>query len=225
MGNKNSTNVYKGIEERKYYNVLRICAKTPERLQVRGRVPYYPLHFACMHCAPLFIIEAIINAAPEIAITQDLSRNYPLHYACWNGAHVDVIRLLLETAPSTARAMSATGNTPLMCGCFGRTLSTEAIILVIRAFPGALTVQNCNFRTPIEEVLNMENFPRKQEYLEALIHSPSYYESHASEPINDIPTYNPIKENNLTKYNSLPSEVEFETSYKSEETKHIDECF
>jgi len=223
MGNKNSTNVYKGIEERKYYNVLKICAKTPERLQDRGRVPYYPLHFACMHCAPLFIIESIIHAAPEIARTKDLSRNYPLHYACWNGAHVDVIRLLLETAPSTARAMSASGNTPLMCACFGRTLSIEAIVLVLRAFPGALTVQNCNFRTPIEEVLDMENFPGKQEYLEALIRPPSYYELHTSEPIDDIPTYNLIQENNLAENNSLPSEIELERSCKSEETKRIDE--
>mmetsp|Transcript_29128 Transcript_29128/g.84672 ORF Transcript_29128/g.84672 Transcript_29128/m.84672 type:complete len:418 (+) Transcript_29128:76-1329(+) len=56
-----------------------------------------PLHRACMHGAPAYVIEALLRANPKAARTAESAfHRLPIHLACRSGsAQVDTIRLLL----------------------------------------------------------------------------------------------------------------------------------
>jgi len=150
--------------------------RKPNLARKMGGYPYYPLHMACMHSAPKYVIDALLEAAPEIAMTLDKSRNLPLHYACWNGGTDEVIVKLLHVAPKAARKMSFVGNLPLHCAIIGQALTPEALELLIRAFPKAMTVHNSNLKTPLEILQKSPSFAYKQRYLNLLQKPASYWD-------------------------------------------------
>eukprot|EP00814_Leptocylindrus_danicus_P001776 CAMPEP_0116013410 /NCGR_PEP_ID=MMETSP0321-20121206/5711_1 /TAXON_ID=163516 /ORGANISM="Leptocylindrus danicus var. danicus, Strain B650" /LENGTH=301 /DNA_ID=CAMNT_0003482957 /DNA_START=194 /DNA_END=1099 /DNA_ORIENTATION=- len=156
-----------------------------------GGYPYYPLHMACMHSAPKFVIDALLEAAPEIAMTLDKTRNLPLHYACWNGVTDEVIVKLLVAAPKAARQMSFVGNLPLHCAIIGQSLTPESLELLIRTFPKALTVQNSNLKTPLEVLRKSPSFAYKQRYLNLLQKPASYWHPVQAEVFAGIPISEP----------------------------------
>lgn len=178
MGNSNP---YTLIEEAKWYKVLELCQRKPDSIKKANvnngnRYPYEPLHLACMHGAPHYVIEELIKVAPHVTGLRDKSQNLPLHYACWNGASYETIRAIIDSCPASAKSMSATGNTPLHCACIGNGVTPKTLGFIIRAFPGALTVQNRNFKTPLHVVQTKQHyFVHKDAYLKMLDKTVEYY--------------------------------------------------
>lgn len=123
---------------------------------------------ACIHSAPKYVIDALLEAAPDIAVMQDKSRNVPLHYACWHGSTDEVISKLLLAAPKAAKKMSSVGNLPLHCAIIGQGITPEALEVLVQSFPKALTVQNSNLQTPLKILKKSPNFAYKQRYLNIL---------------------------------------------------------
>lgn len=175
MGN----NIFKAIESSKWYKVLEFCEQKPDHVRnfntKTGKMyPYEPLHLACMHGAPKYVIDALIRVNPKILATMDTNLNLPIHYACWNGVEDDILLEMLRACPASAKSMSASGNTPLHCACIGNGVSPKGLRMLIQVFPGAITVQNRHFSTPLQIVQSKrDNFKYQSQYIALLSQSPS----------------------------------------------------
>lgn len=58
-----------------------------------------PLHEACLHHPPLSMINSLLSAYPESAMTETAEGELPLHLATNNGADCDVVNCLLAWHP------------------------------------------------------------------------------------------------------------------------------
>ena len=175
MGN----NIFKAIESSKWYKVLEFCERKPDHVRnyntKTGKMyPCEPLHLACMHGAPKYVIDALIRVNPKILSTEDTNLNLPIHYACWNGVEDDILLEMLRACPASAKCMSASGNTPLHCACIGNGVSPKGLRMLIQVFPGAITLQNRHFSTPLQIVQSKRHkFKYQSQYIALLSQSPS----------------------------------------------------
>ena len=81
---------------------------------VRGGYDATALHLMCkFHNPPADIIQAIVEAAPEVASLQDSQGWLPLHHICANGAQPDVMTLIIDAYPEGRTVQDKVSRTPL----------------------------------------------------------------------------------------------------------------
>ena len=68
---------------------------------------------ACKHKAPLNVIRAMVERAPQMIQAIDRFTWLPLHYACASGASEEVLRYLITAYPQSKTAIDNRGRTPL----------------------------------------------------------------------------------------------------------------
>jgi ankyrin repeat protein len=67
---------------------------------IRGQNDSTPLHLLCkLHNPPADIVQALVEAAPEICGWTDAQGWLPLHHACNHGVSPDVLTLLIQAFP------------------------------------------------------------------------------------------------------------------------------
>jgi len=89
-----------------------LAAATPEACSEKNENDDYPLHLACMHNAPLEIIDKILAAWPDAAKYPDMRKWYPLHWAALaRMQQAVIIENLLPLCPEAAAAKTSTDRT------------------------------------------------------------------------------------------------------------------
>jgi len=104
-----------------------------------------PLHLACSYNNNLEVIQALIDAYPGGARTQDYDGNLPLHkaWACGGKNDWKVIQALINAYPKGARIQNKYGNLPLHNTCYSKN-DLEVIQTLLDAYPeGVETRSSC----------------------------------------------------------------------------------
>jgi hypothetical protein len=96
-------------------------------------------HWAVFGNPPLYAVEALIRACPDIVNVRNNGGNLPLHVACSYRASADVLRVLINANPKTAAIRNTMGFTPLHILCdYGS--SEESIQAILETEEGARKV-------------------------------------------------------------------------------------
>ena len=81
---------------------------------VRGQADATPLHLICkLHNPPDDIVQAIVDAAPEVVSWTDLHGWLPLHHACANGTSPETMSIIIEAFPAGKLTQDNQERTPL----------------------------------------------------------------------------------------------------------------
>lgn len=85
----------------------------PEEILVKGRNGGQgALHAACVRYPPVHVIQAMIDARPEAALTCNFSQETPLHLASYSASE-EVQEILIRAAPKAASMADQYGDVPL----------------------------------------------------------------------------------------------------------------
>ena len=71
------------------------------------------IHMACKNCAPIDIIEMMLNSCEKSLEFRDEHGWSPLHYACHFGCSEEVIKVLILSCPKALKKEDAKGRNPL----------------------------------------------------------------------------------------------------------------
>jgi len=122
--NENYTSLFSAIQERAWDDVIE-CAKTnPQDAKVwsicndiDGEVKWkrLPIHEACIHKPPAYIVKTLLNLYLEGAKAKDMSMRQPLHHAAVHQASLEVIEILLIANPDSVETIDSFDKTPLAC--------------------------------------------------------------------------------------------------------------
>lgn len=97
---------------------------------------YGPLHYACIHDAPLDIVKFICSVDPHQATRKTNYNDTPLHHACFSASE-EVIEQLLNVAPQAAAMSGSYHRLPLLEAVFRRR-SPSIIKRILVAHPAAV---------------------------------------------------------------------------------------
>jgi ankyrin repeat protein len=102
-----------------------------------------PLHLVCRGTRAIHfpIVEALVCAAPEALLIQDVNGYLPLHHALENGADSDVVRCLLDVEKRAAFLQTRKHDTALSLACTANK-SVEAVKILLEANPAATLQPN-----------------------------------------------------------------------------------
>ena len=123
----------------------------PKIAKIRGEWNRYALHYACSNQAPIFVVEALLDAYPKAARKRCTWRNggwLPLHCSAACNANEDVIDLLLTSNPDTATAKDDDDRLPLHLACLFQ-LPTDSIDRLIREHPHSVREFDADGYLPI----------------------------------------------------------------------------
>lgn len=97
------------------------------------------LHWAVFGNPPLYVIEALLKACPDLVNVPNESKQLPLHLACCYRASVGILQSLIEVNPKTVGIRNGFGFYPLhlLCDCGCR---AECLELVLRYPDAARTI-------------------------------------------------------------------------------------
>lgn len=118
------------------------------------------LHWACFGSPPLYVIEAILHACPELATIRNTKGLLPLHTACCYRASPEVIRALVQKFPDSAAMTIATkeergGSTPLHLLCdYGCQADSLRAILETEAGAASTRKKDRIYRRTALQILN-----------------------------------------------------------------------
>lgn len=99
------------------------------------------LHWTVFGNPPLYAVEALLGACPDLVNVKNAAGNLPLHVACSYRASACVLRSLIAANPTTASSPNGRGFTPLhmLCDFDCRLPSIQALL---ESAEGARTVAN-----------------------------------------------------------------------------------
>lgn len=118
------------------------------------------LHWACFGSPPLYAVEAILQACPELATIRNTKGLLPLHTACCYRASSDVIRTLVQAYPESAAMTIDTkaeqgGSTPLHLLCdYGCQADSLRAILETEAGAASTRKKDRIYRRTALQILN-----------------------------------------------------------------------
>jgi len=93
-----------------------------------------PLHIAARSCAPVDVLELLIQAYPDGMRAMDAtSYRLPLHFACIRKANLDCIRVLLAANPVAASYEDGDAHTPAQLADLWRSLGRSAAAATVYA--------------------------------------------------------------------------------------------
>ncbi len=84
-----------------------------------GYGDWSPLHLACRRDPPLYIVESLVELAPEVCLETDNYGKVPLHYAAERGDTLDVMEYLVLSLPDTVTSVDDEKRTPLQISLMG----------------------------------------------------------------------------------------------------------
>jgi len=122
---------------------------------------------ACQE-APVDIVKAIMDIAPEAIKIGDKYGDLPIHRAALQNrlSHAeDVMRLLRDADPSTLVQKDGWKRTPLICALeSGRGVPTPAVVVILLGADGqAGSIENKKGKTPLEVVTNRKDKVSEQD--------------------------------------------------------------
>lgn len=133
------------------------------------------LHWACFGSPPLFVVEAILKASPELIKVRNARGCLPLHTACLYRASSNIVRTLVRSYPESA-GMPIRGVTDqsksnplhLLCdyGC-----QVDSIHAILETPDGALSTTEKDgifHRTPLQILNERKNLTEFHAHLEEL---------------------------------------------------------
>jgi hypothetical protein len=131
------------------------------------------LHWAVFGNPPLFVVEALLRASPELVNVPNATKQLPLHLACCYRASPEVLQALVELNPSNLGVRNGLGFYPLHilcdCGCLPACLE---IVLKYEEAIGTLREKDYTYdRTPLyilNQRKNLALFGRQVEMLRRL---------------------------------------------------------
>ncbi|GAX11302.1 hypothetical protein FisN_15Lh231 [Fistulifera solaris] len=102
-----------------------------------------PLHLVCRGARTIHfpIVGALVRAAAEALLIQDVNGYLPLHHALENGADSDVVRCLLDVEKRAAILQTRKHDTALSLACTANK-SVEAVKILLEANPAATLQPN-----------------------------------------------------------------------------------
>lgn len=88
------------------------------------------LHWAVFGNPPLYAIEALLRACPDMVNVANAAKQLPLHLACCYRASFEILRALIEINPSTLAVRNGLGFYPLhiLCDCGCRPECLEVVL-------------------------------------------------------------------------------------------------
>jgi ankyrin repeat protein len=157
------------------------CETHPEEAseRYRDRNGDTLLHWACFGSPPIYAIQALLQACPELATVRNKKGCLPLHTACLYRANGEVIRALVRAYPKSAgvpiqgskeECCHNAGSYPLhiMCdyGC-----RVESIKVILETPEGASSVEKADLlfrRTPLQLLNQRKNLNEFHGYIDEL---------------------------------------------------------
>lgn len=150
------------------------CRKRPneavERLTIQSRsgatIRCTPIHYLLERSPPLFVVQAIVNAAsaatksnPKDTILKDKTAPggaLPLHVACTWGASSDIISYLLKLYPDSSKQKDSGGNLPLHQACYSGA-SFQVVEELVKMWPDGIIMKNGSGSTPLDIVERLQH--------------------------------------------------------------------
>jgi hypothetical protein len=109
------------VEERHWVEALQRISSHPHEVYQFGIQRRAPIHLACDHDAPAFLVQTLMDLWPEGAFMVGTSYMNPLHITCSSrNASNEIVHLLLAGCGNPLRITSAQdidGDTPLHAAC------------------------------------------------------------------------------------------------------------
>lgn len=145
----------------------------PTAAQLADAQGFTPLHYACQHCLPLSILQALQASGPAVMGAATKTWHKPLHLAALYGCPVNVLQWLIQSDKRAAACTLDDFSTPLHCAVLGfqkqdvtrRHDAKAKLECLIRAHPEAIHWTNAQDQTPYDLALtllssNQEQKPR-----------------------------------------------------------------
>mmetsp|Transcript_31069 Transcript_31069/g.47585 ORF Transcript_31069/g.47585 Transcript_31069/m.47585 type:complete len:566 (-) Transcript_31069:104-1801(-) len=138
------------VQSYDWAGALKRISSHPMEAASMGMQGRTPLHVACDHDAPAYVVQALLAAYPEASAMVGTSNMNPLHITCSSQhASVDVVRVLLQGGSGMEASMrDVDGDTPLHAACrCGAPI--EVLSLLICANPAAVNERDYEGLTPL----------------------------------------------------------------------------
>lgn len=110
------------------------------------------LHWAVFGNPPSYVIEALLQACPDLVNAANSAGHLPLHVACCYRASVDTLRALIEVNPATLTVRNGSGSYPLhiLCDSGCRPECLQVVLQYHQAVPLTITDQDRMYgRSPL----------------------------------------------------------------------------
>jgi len=121
------------------------------------------LHAACEACAPIDVIDKILQLQPSAASASDTNGNLPLHIYCLFGTNVKILRLIIKGYRGAAHTRNKASEFPLQL-LLERGMPVEWYQILLDAYPPAATFSDENGSFPLHYCMKNRteaNFVRK----------------------------------------------------------------
>ena len=116
---------------------------------VQRKVKAYPIHVACYHQAPGYLVASLLDAYPSAITLPDTGyKRLPIHHAILSKGYPETVMALLERYPESATVADRLGRLPLHYALFCK-LPIPIVERLIRLYPGGIKVQDIKGWTPL----------------------------------------------------------------------------
>jgi ankyrin repeat protein len=117
-----------------------------------------PLHYLSGANPPSYLVETMLQLAPDTLKFRDADGKLPLHWACSNKTSRDVIRKLLKAYPDAAKLQNYdNGYTPLHDACRSGA-SINVVRMILEECTEAAQVQSIDGSLPLHIACEVEAF-------------------------------------------------------------------
>ncbi|KAG7341825.1 ankyrin repeat domain protein [Nitzschia inconspicua] len=131
------------------------------------------LHWAVFGNPPLYVIEALLQACPDLVNASNSAKQLPLHLACCYRASFMILQALIQVNPATLAVRNGFGFYPLhiLCDCGCRPECLEVVLQYNQAMATVTERDYTYGRTPLyilNQRKNIATFGRQVEELRRL---------------------------------------------------------
>jgi ankyrin repeat protein len=116
-----------------------------------------PLHLACYHGAPLYVVRYLVQEYPESLQVTNKDGGLAVHYACNcnRGSPLEIVRYVVQENPKSLQVTDINGQLPLHHAC-NHGAPLELVRYLVQQYPESLQVIGINGKTPIDLAKNQE---------------------------------------------------------------------
>jgi len=110
-----------------------------------------PLHRILAIRLAFYIIQTLIEDAPEALKMRDEFGRLPIHHACiYLGISLEVIQALVNSYPESIKVTDDWGYLPLYFPCMYKKTSLEVLNFLIDSYPDGIDQKDVNDETPLD---------------------------------------------------------------------------
>jgi hypothetical protein len=153
-GINNPQDIYEAASEGRYEEVMEFLQRPGRRpegqLYLDEKTGCTALHLACRENAPVYVIEALLWNAREMAWVQDThDGNSPLHILCGiPGSSEEALLLLIQAYPFAVFVQNKSGQIPLHIALWHK--SVRVIQILLQAGPSQISICTEDKLRPLE---------------------------------------------------------------------------